>query len=207
MFGGLTQALIMACSALAFGALDRVMTQRYDAHRTAGGTATTWRYMASSGLLACGLIAQPLVWPGLTLALPAPWGYTLQLVGIACMALSLALNAWSRIQLGALYAQRAEVQPAHRVICEGPYAYVRHPIFAAYFMVSTGLLLVIPSAPMLIVALYTYVLFTQTALRDERLLRSELPGYAEYMAVTPRFFPNMASLIASARLAAPSSKS
>jgi protein-S-isoprenylcysteine O-methyltransferase Ste14 len=189
MFGEIFQSATILCAAAAFGVLDRAMTRRYDPQRTIGGTATTWRYMLASGAIACVLVAQPLLWPQLTLKIPSPWGGALQLAGLVMLAASLALNAWARIRLGALYAQRAEVQPAHRVVREGPYAYVRHPIFVAYFLVSTGLLFVIPSLPMLLATLYTYVLFTRTSLRDEALLRVELPGYIEYMAVTPRFFP------------------
>lgn len=193
MFGGTFQALVMASVAAAFGLLDRVLTQRYDPARTGGGTATTWRYMLSSALLAVGLVAQPLLWPQLTLTLPAPWGCLLQLTGVGLAALALGLNAWARVRLGVFYAQRAEVQPGHRVIDDGPYAWMRHPIFSAYFLVSTGLLLVVPSLPMLLVALYTYVLFTRTSLRDERLLARQLPGYPAYMARTPRFFPRLFS--------------
>jgi len=191
MFGGIVQAAVVASTALAFGLLDRVFTKRYDPQRASGGTATTWRYMLGSVAMACVLFVQPLAWPSLTLQLSAPWGYAVQCVGVLLAALALALNGWARLRLGELYAQRAEVQPGHRVVDAGPYAWMRHPIFSAYFLVSTGLLLAVPSLPMLAVAVYTYILFTRTALRDEQLLSKELPGYTAYMARTPRFFPRL----------------
>lgn len=194
MFGSYVQAAVIACTALAFGLLDRAFTQRYDAQRQTGGTATTWSYMLMSAGMACVLVAQPLIWPGLTLQLQTPWGYAVQLLGITLAGLALVLNGWARLRLGVFYAQRAELQPEHRVIDDGPYAWVRHPIFSAYFLVSTGLLLVVPSLTMLAAAVYTYVLFTQTALRDEQLLRAQLSGYAQYMAETPRFFPRLAGI-------------
>jgi protein-S-isoprenylcysteine O-methyltransferase Ste14 len=191
MLNAIFQSATILCAATAFAVLDRVMTHRFDSQRASGGTATNWGYMLASVAIAFVLIAQPLLWPGLTLQILAPWGMALQLVGLIVVAASLALYAWARVRLGAFYAQRAEVQPGHRVIRDGPYAYVRHPIFVAYFLVSTGLLLVLPSLPMAIAALYTYALFTQTSLRDEALLRVELPGYLAYMAGTPRFFPRL----------------
>lgn len=189
MLIGWFQALVVTGAAGLFYAIDRVYTRRFDSQRVQGGTATTWQYMLQSTVLACALIAQPLLWPQLGLRIAGPAGLSLQLAGIALALAAAALNAWARQCLGVYYAQRAELQEAHRVISHGPYAYVRHPIYSAYILVSVGLLMVLPSAPMLIVTLYAYRLFHQTALRDERFLCAELPGYATYMEQTPRFLP------------------
>jgi protein-S-isoprenylcysteine O-methyltransferase Ste14 len=191
MFGGVAQSTIIVATSLVLFALDRLYTQRFDRLRTAGGTATTWWHALVSVALALVLVAQPLVWPRLGLHTDEVWGLALQVLGLIGIAASFALLAWSRSHLGAFYAQRAEVQPGHRVIQDGPYAYVRHPIFSAYMLQAIGLLLVVPSLPMLLVTIYSLTLFTWTGKRDEGLLRDELPGYAEYMAHTPGFFPRL----------------
>ena len=191
MLGGVAQSSIIVATALVLFALDRLYTQRFDRMRTAGGTATTWWHALVSVALALVLVAQPLVWPRLGLHTEAAWGLAVQLAGLLAIAGSFALLAWSRSHLGAFYAQRAEVQPGHRVIHDGPYAYVRHPIFSAYMLQTVGLLLVVPSLTMLIVTIYALTLFTWTGKRDEGLLRLELPGYAEYMAHTPGFLPRL----------------
>jgi protein-S-isoprenylcysteine O-methyltransferase Ste14 len=191
VLGGVAQSSIIVATSLVLFALDRLYTQRFDRLRTAGGTATTWWHALVSVALALVLVAQPLVWPRLGLHTQAAWGLALQLLGLGAIAASFAVLAWSRAHLGAFYAQRAEVQPGHRVIQDGPYAYVRHPIFSAYMLQSLGLLLVVPSLTMLLVTIYSLSLFTWTGRRDESLLRSELPGYAEYMTHTPGFFPRL----------------
>jgi protein-S-isoprenylcysteine O-methyltransferase Ste14 len=191
MLEGVAQSSIIVATSLVLFAMDRLYTLRFDRMRTAGGTATTWWHALVSIALALVLVAQPLVWPRLGLHTDETWGLAVQVLGLLAIAASFGLLAWSRSHLGAFYAQRAEVQPGHRVIQEGPYAYVRHPIFSAYMLQSIGLLLVVPSLTMLVVTIYSLSLFTWTGKRDEGLLREELPGYSEYMAHTPAFFPRL----------------
>lgn len=188
---GVIQSSIIVATSLALFALDRFYTQRFDRLRTAGGTATTWWHALVSVALAFVLVAQPLLWPRLGLYTEHAWGLVIQAFGILAICFSFALLAWSRVHLGHFYAQRAEVQPGHRVIDDGPYAYVRHPIFSAYMLQAIGLLLVVPSLTMLLATVYSLSLFTWTGKRDEGLLRAELPGYTEYMARTPAFFPRL----------------
>jgi protein-S-isoprenylcysteine O-methyltransferase Ste14 len=72
----------------------------------------------------------------------------------------------------------------HRVIKSGPYRIVRHPGYAAQALslVATPLILgswwgLVPAAVLVV------VLMIRTALED-RTLRNELPGYAEYTEQT-----------------------
>lgn len=191
MLSGTVQSSIIVATACALFGLDRLYTIRFDRLRTAGGTATTWWHALVSVGLALILVAQPLVWPWLGLRTSAAWGLAVQIAGLLAIVVSFGVLAWSRERLGQFYAQRAEVQPGHRLVIDGPYAYVRHPIFSGYMLQTVGLLLVVPSLPMLIVTLYALSLFTWTGKRDEALLREALPGYAEYMTHTPAFFPRL----------------
>jgi len=191
MLTGWFQSGVVLGAALIFYGIDRAYTRRFDKQRERGGTATTWLYMLKSAGLACALIAQPVLWPGLGLQLAGAAGLALQLLGILIALAAAALDAWSRHRLGVFYAQRAELQPEHRLVRDGPYAYVRHPIYSAYLLVALGLLLVLPSLLMLLAAAYSYRVFRRAALRDERFLCAELPGYPAYMEHTPRFVPRL----------------
>jgi len=68
----------------------------------------------------------------------------------------------------------------HRVVSSGPYAYVRHPMYAGalLFFIGTPLLLGsrfgLAAAPLLVVVL------AARAVMEERMLAEELPGYREY---------------------------
>jgi len=191
MLTGWFQSVVVAGAALLFYVIDRAYTRRHDRERASGGTATTWLYMLKSGAFACLLIAQPVSWPQLGLNIAGPVGLALQLIGIALALGAAALDAWARHWLGVFYAQRAELQAQHRVVREGPYAYVRHPIFSAYLLVSLGLLFVLPSALVLLANVYAYRIFLRAAVRDELFLSAELPGYSAYMQQTPRFVPRL----------------
>jgi protein-S-isoprenylcysteine O-methyltransferase Ste14 len=77
---------------------------------------------------------------------------------------------------------RIQTDRGHHVIDTGPYAYVRHPGYVGFtgWMISAPLLL--DSSWAFVPALLAVVgIAIRTALED-RTLRAELPGYAEYAA-------------------------
>lgn len=183
-----------ACMLLVIGLFfvtDLLMAWRFDRLRTAGGTSHNWGYMLFALILGGVLLAQPVVWPWLGLTSTARWGLALQGLGLVLALAALVLNAWSRAHLGVWYAQRGEIQPGHHLITTGPYATVRHPIFASYFVLTLGLTLVNPSVVMLAVLGYTLWEFTRHARRDEQLLLAHFPAYHTYMQQTGRFWPRI----------------
>jgi len=102
-------------------------------------------------------------------------------VGLALFLLGTALFTWS---MGAnpFFERTVRIQSerGHRVIDAGPYRFVRHPGYI-------GFLGWIVSAPLLLASWWAFIpsmlsavgLIIRTALED-RTLREELPGYAEY---------------------------
>jgi protein-S-isoprenylcysteine O-methyltransferase Ste14 len=101
------------------------------------------------------------------------------------------LQVWARLHLRQFYAERVEVQPEHYVVDTGPYAHVRHPLFTSFFVFVTGLLLVSPALPTLLVAAYAFWDFSRAARQEEELLSEHLAGYKDYMARVPRFVPGL----------------
>ena len=109
----------------------------------------------------------------------------LQIAGLAITALGFAVVVWAMAS-NAFFSVTVRIQEerGHTVATGGPYRYVRHPgyVGAILFQVATPVLLgslwaLIPaglSAPAYVV---------RTALED-RTLREELPGYAEYAQQT-----------------------
>lgn len=89
-----------------------------------------------------------------------------------------------------LYIAWSDAVPDH-VIETGPYAYLRHPIYASYVIAFLGLLVAIPTRLTVAVFLLNAVLYCHAAISDERSLgRSSLAAqYAEYMRRTGRFIP------------------
>jgi protein-S-isoprenylcysteine O-methyltransferase Ste14 len=102
-------------------------------------------------------------------------------VGAALLLLGIALFGWAMV-VNAHFETTVRIQRDrdHRVVDRGPYAVVRHPGYAAFPFLACGTSLVLRSAwSLLPIALAIVVIVVRTALED-RLLRRELDGYAEY---------------------------
>jgi protein-S-isoprenylcysteine O-methyltransferase Ste14 len=189
MIVGIYQSAATLTAIVAFYLVDLVFISRYDQQRQAQGSGRSWSFTMMALATGALLVLQPVLLPWLSLRIDAWWGALVQVFGLALVSGALLLHAWSRIHLQQFYAERVELQPEHRLVDTGPYAYMRHPLFTAYFMFVTGLLLINPALPTLLVAVYTFWDFGGAAKEEEELLGEKLPGYDRYMERTPRFVP------------------
>ncbi len=188
MLIGIYQSIVTLAMIVAFYTVDVLLMRRYDRFR-AHGSSRSWSWTAMALIAAIFVVVQPVLWPGLGLAVQARWGLWLQIMGLLLMGGGLVLHWWARFHLQQFYGERIEFQPGQYLVESGPYAYVRHPIYTSFFMCVIGLLLVNPSLPVLLVTVYFFVDFTRVARREESLLRENLPVYGDYMARTSRFLP------------------
>lgn len=102
------------------------------------------------------------------------------------LGLGLVAMLWA---LGALGTNISVVPQAREVVTHGPYARVRHPLYAAELLNVVGLCLG-HTGPWPWLVLACLVVFqVMRARREEALLASELPGYAEYKERTPMLVP------------------
>lgn len=189
MSTGLYQSIALLAIVIAYYTMDGLLIARYDRERQAEGSGRSWSYTLMILALVAFMIAQPIVLPWLGWPVPTVWGAVLQVIGLGLNVGALLLHAWARLHLRKFYAERVEVQPDHLVVDSGPYAYVRHPVFTSFFMHAIGLLLINPSVPTVLIALYTFWDFSHAARQEENLLSQRVPGYTDYMARTARFFP------------------
>jgi len=133
-----------------------------------------------------GFVLSWLGWLGL-MALDARWrwslvspavnvaGAVLVVAGFLATALVLRENSFA--------APVVRVQPerGQRVIDTGPYALVRHPMYAAALLYLVGMPLLLGSWYGLLVVPLFVAGTGRRAVLEERLLGRHLPGYAEYM--------------------------
>jgi protein-S-isoprenylcysteine O-methyltransferase Ste14 len=112
----------------------------------------------------------------------------LQIAGMAVTAFGYALFLWSVLARGR-YATSWEMPEDQRLVTWGPYRYVRHPSYLAYFILFAGLLLLLLNLITLLpfIAIPGYVLIT--AAEEEMLSKKFGEAYKEYLRVTGRFFP------------------
>lgn len=138
-------------------------------------------------VLLLGFLAQPLLPTILPIAAdPAPLAWA----GTILYTVGLATAIAGRVQLGQQWSdiEAAGLLPGHRLVGEGVYRWIRHPIYAGDLTMLLGFELALNSwLALLICALIPVV--ARQALREERLLSESLPGYADYRRRTRGFVP------------------
>ncbi|HSU15163.1 isoprenylcysteine carboxylmethyltransferase family protein [Longimicrobium sp.] len=89
-------------------------------------------------------------------------------------------------------AVRIQTERKQTVVSTGPYARVRHPMYAAAIPLLVGTALMLGSRYGVAGGMVVVAMIAWRALREERVLAAELPGYAEYMRrVRFRFIPGV----------------
>jgi protein-S-isoprenylcysteine O-methyltransferase Ste14 len=123
--------------------------------------------------------------------------YPLRLVPLIAGTLCLALGLWlfqrSHSDLGTNWSITLEVREQHRLITEGVYRSVRHPMYLALLLYSAGQTMVLPNwvaGPSYLVALG--LLFAFRVRREEQMMLDEFGAdYEAYMARTRRLIPGI----------------
>ncbi len=138
------------------------------------------------GILA-GLVLQTVL-PELLPISAAP--RLLRPAGLALYSVGLLVAVLGRVQLGDSWAdiETPELQRARRVVAQGIYRYIRHPIYTGDLLLLLGFELSLNSWLVLGVCALAPVVVWR-ALREERALSDSLPEYAHYCAGTKRFVP------------------
>jgi protein-S-isoprenylcysteine O-methyltransferase Ste14 len=119
-----------------------------------------------------------------------PWlmlaGYVLVPIGHGGVTWVLKVNKFAEPSVS-IQADRG-----HRVIDQGPYALVRHPLYAFTFFLCLGTPLTLCSYWALIPSGLAYILLIVRTAMEDRLLQRDLPGYQEYAArVRYRLMPGV----------------
>jgi protein-S-isoprenylcysteine O-methyltransferase Ste14 len=101
-------------------------------------------------------------------------GYALLLAGIAVTTWAQAVNPFFEPGV------RIQRERAQRVIASGPYRIVRHPGYVAAIAMFIGVPLALASWWALLPAALALALLVVRTSWEDRLLQTELPGYADY---------------------------
>ena len=110
-------------------------------------------------------------------------------LGDIVIVLSFLFIFWV-LKVNSFAAANIRVADDHKVIDTGPYAYVRHPMYAGALWLFIGMPLALGSwLTICLVPVMLPVLFWRL-LDEERILRRDLPGYNEYASrVRHRLIP------------------
>jgi len=157
--------------------------------RRAGGRQNvTYQLVSAAGMLALLIVTRP------TSPLTTPLWQVEDALGwalVVLMAAGFLLACWARLALGKLWSAGVERKADHRLVEEGPYAIVRHPIYTGLLAAALSLALVKATPLALAGLVLTSIGFTVKARLEERFLATELgeADYADYMRRVPMLMP------------------
>ena len=117
----------------------------------------------------------------------------LQAVGAVALVAALAVIWWCTAANRFLSANaRIQSERGHRVIQQGPYRFVRHPMYTSLIVLMIAMALILGSWLAVVPAgLIAVLLVVRTSLED-RMLTTELVGYREYAnQVHDRLLPGL----------------
>jgi len=115
------------------------------------------------------------------------------LAGVACLVVGLWLFARSHADLGTNWSITLEVREQHRLVTQGIYRTLRHPMYSALLLYSLGQALVVPNwiaGPSYLVAMA--LLFAFRLGPEERMMLEEFgKDYEAYRGRTKRLVPGV----------------
>ena len=114
----------------------------------------------------------------------------LRWIAAVCAVICLLLTSvcWSR--MGTHWRMDISLKGEEELITDGPFRHVRHPIYALSMLLMICSAVVVPTLPMLVVAIVHLVLNYLKARNEENhLLAVHGDLYRRYLARTGRFFP------------------
>ncbi len=113
--------------------------------------------------------------------------------GVGMAIIGIALTVWIHRSLGRQYSAKLEIQKEHKLIIEGPYSRVRHPMYTTLNLFSISVSLITANLLLILLAISIAIPFFWIARAEEELLIEQFgEEYLEYMKITGRFFPRLA---------------
>lgn len=109
-------------------------------------------------------------------------------VAVGCLAASIV--CWRH--MGKHWRMGVDSEQRGKLFTDGPFAYVRHPIYALSILLMLATLVAVPNTLLLVLALVHITLMNLKARNEERHLRGVYgAAYDDYCARTGRFFPRL----------------
>jgi protein-S-isoprenylcysteine O-methyltransferase Ste14 len=114
------------------------------------------------------------------------------IAGFIAAVCGMAIASWSRIALGRYWSDKVILQTEHRLIRNGPYAIMRHPLYSGVLLAVLGTALVLGEIRGLISFVVLLVNYAIKAKREERILAQRFgPDFDTHVRSTgfllPRF--------------------
>jgi len=158
-----------------------------------GAASRTWFsvFVISVGFIGVGV----LLWHPIPLAISGGFSLLLSVLGTGFYYSGTGVYLWGlatlRSQFGVSGISGAELYQEHKLITNGPFVIIRHPMYAGVLLAAFGALLIFRTWAMAVFAPISLVVISR-AEREEELLAQEFGSHWEiYAANVPKWLPNL----------------
>ena len=129
-----------------------------------------------------------------------------RIIGVVLCAGGIAFAIWARTILGKNWSGIATVKKDHALICRGPYAVVRHPIYTGLLLAYTGTALALWPTTGGLTMLAAFILAAWIkSIQEEKLMQRQFPeAYPAYRqrvrgGIIPRYWVSISKQQGSSR--------
>lgn len=121
-------------------------------------------------------------------ALPFPaW---LRWMGVSLGIISLLLFIWAQHILGKYYSPQLEIKESHSLVTNGPYRWIRHPMYSAYFLFLIAIAIVPANLLIAVInSIWLARLYARIGREEQMMMDQFGDEYRTYMQNTGRLYP------------------
>jgi protein-S-isoprenylcysteine O-methyltransferase Ste14 len=128
------------------------------------------------------------------LKIPVNAGRILDILGLAVFLAGCGFVLWARRTLGKMWglstSRNVKLRDDHQLIQDGPFAFVRNPMYFGWWVAMAGLVLIYPTWVVLLFLIFSVVSFTGRARREEAALAERFgDSWTEYKIRTKFLIP------------------
>jgi len=167
--------------------LHRTLGHRLSDLRSADQTReqkwTTYGIVAES--LAMGTVCFVVAWNGRDVPVAAA------VAGHLSAGIGTAIVVWGRHTLGRHFSIHLQVDQRHDLVTDGPYRWVRHPIYSGDILFHAGVPLLCGAWEALVFPVIYAALAVVRLRKEEVMLGDAYAGYAEYRTRTSALVPGL----------------
>ncbi len=126
-------------------------------------------------------------------AVTGPARQAMIIAGLGLIAVGAAFNVWGRVVLKSRWANQIKIYEGHTLATTGPYAIVRHPLYASLIWMCVGGSLVYANVLSLVLTFSVFVPMMYVRGKKEDALLFEAFGeqFVQYRAKTGMLFPRV----------------
>lgn len=162
-------------------------------HRQGRAVVSSDRSLVETGSMTAFFVAYYLVirLRALELEVNGPVREALIVAGIVLVVLGVGFNIWGRLVLKSSWANQIRIYEGQRLLTSGPFAIVRHPLYASLIWTFVGgaMIYANPLALVLTAAVFVPMMYVRAKKEDAVLLENFTGEYEAYKARTGMFFP------------------